>query len=445
VPSAPDPHRPFSAETAPPGLKPKKAEPSSPTAERRLWASPPAGSSPSTLSAAPPPAGPSDLERSLQIFAEFDVESPAPPLMASPQATVARSRDVLPPAASPSGIARAPVAAPPPPPAAQSPTGPSFTELELEGDTLFHEVSAAAARGLRKAGHDAEQVVEEAMEAPEEGRADGGGLPRIPLFSDLPEDAFIALFERCPLRRKEPGESIIRQGTRGDSFFVICSGSVKVFREEGETRHELATLSEGTFFGEMALLSDAPRTASVEAASEDTQLLEISAPILKELSEKHATVAIALRKFYRQRLLTNLMNSAPIFKPFGKNDRRTLVEKFKARDVQPGEVLIREGTPSDGLYVVLAGEVVVTVAGQPAAVLKEGDIFGEMSLLTRSPGSATVASVRRTSLLRLPREDFDSIIMSHPQILEMVAELSDARRRANAALQKKSSATESML
>lgn len=283
------------------------------------------------------------------------------------------------------------------------------------------------------------------MEAPEELKPDPGALPKIPLFSDLPEDAFIALFERCPLRRAEPGDRIIDQGSQGSSFFVICAGKVRVLRADPSGTRELATLEEGTFFGEMALLSDAPRSASVEAAAEDTQLLEIPAAVLTELSAKHPTVATALKKFCRQRLLANLMNSASLFRPFTPTERRELVQRFRARDALAGEVLIQEGRPSDGLYVVLTGEVAVSMGDQQIATLREGQVFGEMSLLTRSPTSATVKTTRRTSFLRLPKEDFDQLIMSHPQILEQVAELTDERRRQNAALQARPNATAAMV
>jgi CRP-like cAMP-binding protein len=56
-----------------------------------------------------------------------------------------------------------------------------------------------------------------------------------------------------------------------------------------------------------------------------------------------------------------------------------------------------------------------------------------MSLLARAPATATVSATRHTSLLRLPREDFDRLILSHPQILEHVSELTDERAKANAA------------
>ncbi len=411
--------------SAPPGLKAKRSEPeaSRPPAARepelgkveapassRIWLpnnvvpTPSSEQSAARLFIAPLKGGPkTDLEKSLAAFSQFDDEI----------------QIIEPPAEEP-----------------PRPSGPrTFTELELEGDSLLHAVEIAANIGLEQRGQETPAAgVEERMEAPEEPKVEPGALPKIPLFSDLPEDAFIALFERCPLRRFEPTDLVIQQGSLGDSFFVICGGSVKVYRNDGEVRRDIATLNEGAFFGEMALLSGAPRTASVEAASEDTQLLEISAAILTELSHKYPTVAQALKKFCRQRLLTNVMSGSALFAPFSRTERRQLVEKFRARDVQKGDVLIKEGQRSDGMYVVLSGEIEVRLGLHPVASLKEGDIFGEMSLLTKAPATATCAAARRTSLLRLPREDFDQIVLSHPQILVLVSELTDERKKQNATL-----------
>lgn len=424
---------PSGATTAPPGLKPKRQEPAEPPKSTpsgaRIWLpptfQPPAAGpvTPTGPSSAPAPrveamSAQTELERSLEVFTQFDVDAARP---------------------------AAPVPVPAQPP--QTPVVASFTELELEGDSLLQAVEAAATHGFGapKSSPSVSLASEEMMEAPDELKPDPGALPKIPLFSDLPEDAFIALFERCPLRRAEPGDRIFEQGSQGTSFFVICAGKVRVLRTDGEATRELATLEEGAFFGEMALLSDAPRSASVEASAEDTQLLEIPASVLTDLSSQHPTVATALKKFCRQRLLANLMNSASLFKPFTKSERRGLVQRFRARDAVAGEVLIQEGRPSDGLYVVLTGEVAVVMGNRQVATLREGQVFGEMSLLTRSPTSATVKTTRRTSFLRLPREDFDELIMSHPQILEQVAELTDERRKQNASLQVRPDATAEMV
>ena len=424
--------------TAPPGLKPRRApaqvltelegpveaEAPAPSAPR-IWmpdnfalpppSAPVAPAPVAFVPAAATPGGSSsqsltDLERGLQIFSSFDADDfkPTRPVAVEPEPMLAAA---------------------PAPPGRRT-----FTELELDGDSLLHAVEAAAAVGVEQRGEQLAEPIEEAMEMPEDQKLEPGELPKIPLFSDLPPDAFIALFERCPLKRVEPTEIVIAQGSLGDSFYVICAGSVRVFRTDGEHRREIATLEEGAFFGEMALLSGAARTASVEAATEDTQLLEISAPILTELSHRYPQVASALKKFCRQRLLSNLMNSANLFQSFSRNDRRELVQRFRARDVSKGEMLIKEGHRSDGMYVILSGEVEVRVGATAVATLKEGDVFGEMSLLTKANATATVAASKHTSLLRLPRDDFNQIIMSHPQVLVLVSELTDARAKQNAAL-----------
>ncbi|MCP3142360.1 cyclic nucleotide-binding domain-containing protein [Pyxidicoccus xibeiensis] len=311
----------------------------------------------------------------------------------------------------------------------------SFTELELESDSLLHAVELAAQSGLSQRaamGATSSADEEEVYSLTEEVGPEGPSLnelPTVPLFSDLPRDAFIELFERCPLRRFGPGELIIQQGSHGDAFYVICEGAVRVFRTDGGQRQDLATLEGGACFGEMALLSGAARTASVEGASEDTQLLELSAPVLAELSRSYPLVAKALKKFCRQRLLTNVMNTSALFRPFNRSDRRTLVERFRARDVERDEVIIQDGDETDGLYVVLSGEVEVRKDGHLLTRLKEGDLFGEISLLQKTPATATVAATRHTTVLRLPRTDFDMLISSHPQILVLISELSDERLR----------------
>ncbi|HLL04634.1 MAG TPA: cyclic nucleotide-binding domain-containing protein [Myxococcaceae bacterium] len=323
----------------------------------------------------------------------------------------------------------------------------SFTELELETDTLLHAVEEAALAGMKQratgsgastasAASQVEEILEltdeEALAAEEEAPADA--LPNIPLFSDLPRDAFIELFERCPLRRFSQGQRVFEQGSHGDAFYVICEGSVRVFRQDGGRRKDIANLSSGAFFGEMALLSGAARMAAVESSSEDTQLLEISATVLSELSRQHPQVARALKKFCRERLLSNVMGTSALFQPFSKKDRRTLVEKFRAREVKKNETIIHEGDRADGLYVVLSGEVEARKGDQVLSRLKEGELFGEISLLQKTPATATVAATRRTSLLRLPREDFDALILSHPQILVLISELSEQRLRRTEAL-----------
>ncbi|WP_223631771.1 cyclic nucleotide-binding domain-containing protein [Corallococcus sp. EGB] len=416
--SAAPPVTPSSAASAPPGLT-SRAAPLSPSPMPSL----PQTRTPSGRwrALAPPITGPDTPT----VATEPKAPTQAAPPGLRPRRTEAPSQPAATPAA---GASVVPTTVGAPEPWRASLRVSSFTELELEADSLLHAVELAAQRGLAEHAPEEEPVHELTGEAgPAASTLDA--LPSIPLFSDLPRDAFIQLFERCPLRRFGPGERILAQGTRGDAFYVICEGRVRVFREENGHRQDLATLEDGAFFGEMALLSGAPRAASVESAADDTQVLEISATVLAALSRSHPSVARALKKFCRERLLANVMNSSELFRPFNRKDRRNLVERFRARDVERGALIIREGDATDGLYVVLSGEVEVHKGGQRLSTLKEGELFGEISLLRKTPATATVEATRHTTLLRLPREDFDSLISSHPQVLMLVADLSDERLR----------------
>jgi CRP-like cAMP-binding protein len=234
------------------------------------------------------------------------------------------------------------------------------------------------------------------------------------------------------LQRLAPGESIIREGEEGTSFYVVAGGKLSVSKrdEAAGGRLVLAHLGDGDFFGEMALLSGAPRSATVTAEVE-SEVLEFRAENLLEIAGQHPHVAQSLRKFYRQRLLANALAVSPIFRPFQRGDRKLIMERFRAREVVEGEVIIQEGQPSDGLYVVLEGavDVVKTKDGQELVVghLREGDLFGEMSCLRKAPASATIAVRRPGTLLRLPRKEFDELVATYPQILELVATLSEER------------------
>jgi CRP-like cAMP-binding protein len=249
----------------------------------------------------------------------------------------------------------------------------------------------------------------------------------IPLFSDLPQPALMALFNYFPLRRFSPETFIISQGERGNSFFIVCSGKVRVFRVQDGEEVELALLKEGEFFGEMALLSGEPRSAFVEAVEPDTQVLEIPADALAGLSRKFPQVSTALWRFYRQRLLSNVMAGSLLFKPFALEDRQQLIRCFQSLDVSPLTAVVSQNQMSEGLFVVLVGRLEVIKDGQKIAELKEGELFGEISLLTKAPATASVVAAERSSLLKLPANDFNGLICTHPQVLELLSRLMEER------------------
>jgi CRP-like cAMP-binding protein len=241
------------------------------------------------------------------------------------------------------------------------------------------------------------------------------------------------------LRVASTGDTLITENESGSSMFIIIQGKVKVVRHHNGADVVLAQLSDGTFFGEMALLSDAPRAASV-VCTEETMLFEISRELLAQMTTTYPSVGEVMQKFHKNRLITNLLKTSPIFAPFSTNDKKALIEKFKSREVGEGSYLITREKPGDGLYVVLSGRCAVldkdaaSDVEVPIAELREGDVFGEMSMLWNKETCASVRATTTCTVLRLPKSSFAEVIMTHPQILETLSTMSEQRQKANTAM-----------
>jgi CRP-like cAMP-binding protein len=256
-------------------------------------------------------------------------------------------------------------------------------------------------------------------------------LSPLPLLSELSRDDFAAVLQTVTLVRRREGDLVLRQGEPGGSFFMVARGDLAVVRETaGGKSEQLATLHEGALFGEMALLSRSPRSAHVRATS-STDLLEFHVDALGQASRGVATIARALDKFTRERLVGNLIGTAPLFRPLDRTQRLDLVRRFVGHEVAAHTDLIREGEPGRGLYVVLHGSVDVWKRDGDEkvllATLGAGEVFGEMSLIQSGPATATVTACQRSTVLFLAREYVERLLNSMPQMRAYLEGLGDER------------------
>ena len=90
------------------------------------------------------------------------------------------------------------------------------------------------------------------------------------VFRDLPEQEVETVRADMQTMQFDSGDVIVRQGAPADKFFIIVDGEVEVTREDDGQQRTLATLKQGQFFGEMAILRDAPRMATVRAVAPTT-------------------------------------------------------------------------------------------------------------------------------------------------------------------------------
>ncbi len=107
------------------------------------------------------------------------------------------------------------------------------------------------------------------------------------LFGSLSPDERRELAHRTREHLYGTGESIVREGEAGDSAFIVASGQVRV--TIGLDRHEVATIGQGGYFGEMSLLTGDPRTATVSASS-DCRVVEITAGGFREIALQNPAV-----------------------------------------------------------------------------------------------------------------------------------------------------------
>jgi small-conductance mechanosensitive channel len=128
-------------------------------------------------------------------------------------------------------------------------------------------------------------------------------LSSVPIFAPLTDDETQKLARASHVRVFAPGESIVRQGQKGKSMFVIHRGSVAVQIKEDNSMKVLRKLHEGDFFGEMGLLTGEPRTATV-LAEEETEVLEINNLCLKPVLEENPELVVSLSQIVEERRLS---------------------------------------------------------------------------------------------------------------------------------------------
>jgi CRP-like cAMP-binding protein len=258
-------------------------------------------------------------------------------------------------------------------------------------------------------------------------------LRPLPLLSELPREAFAPVIRALAVRTPADGELVVRQGDPGVALYFVAAGEVHVLGPDARGREvERARLHESALFGEMALLTEQPRTASVRAAG-DAELLELGRDGLTALEAEIPALQGALDRFARERLLRHLLATSLLFRPFTAQQQMELVRRFEGHEVTAGTEVIRDGDVGLGLYVVLSGEVVVTKrppdGGTEVVVarLHAGETFGEMSLVHNQPTSASVRAERPATLLFLAREYFQRLVQALPALRRHFEELSQRR------------------
>ncbi|XP_067003176.1 cAMP-dependent protein kinase type II regulatory subunit [Anabrus simplex] len=217
------------------------------------------------------------------------------------------------------------------------------------------------------------------------------------------QDVLDAMFEK----KVEAGEYIIKQGDDGDNFYVIESGDYHAYvSTDGQEAKHIHTYEGKGSFGELALLYNMPRAATIQAATEGS-LWAMDRQTFRRILLKSA--------FKKRKMYEALIESVPMLKALQPYERMNLADALVPRTYSDGERIIKQGDQADGMYFVEDGTVQITIIGDNGQEVEinrvtNGGYFGELALVTHKPRAASAYALGEVKLAFLDVEAFERLL-----------------------------------
>jgi CRP-like cAMP-binding protein len=182
-------------------------------------------------------------------------------------------------------------------------------------------------------------------------------LSKVDLLRHLPPQAIESLLTNVRERHVRAGETVFQAGDPGDALYIVASGRVAVLQPTEQEERPIAELGEGKAFGEMALLSGAPRTATIRAL-EETELLQIEKTDFDRLVATDRDLAVGLQRLSHERALSNLAAGGTDPDKWAKVAASSL-DRLSKRET---DKMLSEAGHGAGLAIML-GDLLDTVPG----------------------------------------------------------------------------------
>lgn len=278
------------------------------------------------------------------------------------------------------------------------------------GRKLFeHAAARAAALNVR-----AEKIVRrEALDA----------LSAIPSWQNLPEARLLEIARAMRVQNVAAGTAVVQQGEHGDTFYVIARGAFDVYVNDAFVER----LAPGDYFGEIALLTHAPRTATV-VAHEPSRVFALDAETFEALlgHDLQTKRKLETAMHYRAEIA-----ALPLFHELSPSELDLVLTKLQPQSVGAGDIIMRQGEPGDRFYIIHKGRVEISRDGQRVATRGAGEAIGEIALLYNIPRTATARALEPTELLTLTANDFLDLLVRYLGRAEALQNLSAQRLRSN--------------
>ena len=175
---------------------------------------------------------------------------------------------------------------------------------------------------------------------------------------------------------------------------------------------KLGEAGRGATFGELALMYNSPRQATVRSKT----------PCKMYLLDRITFKRILLNNSYSQRsMFERFLKNLPILKNLSDSERNKLIDVLKSKTVAKGQIIIRQGEVGENFYIIEQGDCVVIKDGEEVNVLHKNDYFGELSLLEDSPRAATVKVISENGckVVYLGKSEFKRLLGPAHKVLKI--------------------------
>lgn len=240
------------------------------------------------------------------------------------------------------------------------------------------------------------------------------------MFSGLDDKEKKIVVDAMEEKKCYKKEKVITQGEEGDCLYVVATGTLschKLFAGNAEPTF-LKKYQPGEAFGELALLYNAPRAATI--TSDEESLLYV----LDRGTFNHIVKDAAIRK---KEKYENFLKEVDLLKTMDDYERSQISDAFHDVKFKAGDTIIKEGDEGKEMYFLLEGEAYAEKKIDGALkTVKEyhtGDYFGELALLRGEPRAATVKAKTECSCVTMDRHAFKRMLGPLEDILKRNVDL----------------------
>lgn len=237
------------------------------------------------------------------------------------------------------------------------------------------------------------------------------------MFNNLSEDDLNVVIDAMRVVNFKEGDWVIKQGEDGDELYVVGSGKyacTKVFPGQTDPTH-LLYYKAGQAFGELCLLYNSPRAASIQCLEAGT-LYGLDRATFNHIVKD---AAVRRREKYEQ-----FLSSIELLQGMEPYERTSLADAVVEEQYKKGDYVIRQGDEGDRFFFIVKGEATASKRLQPGKALVEvmqynpGSYFGELALIHDAPRAANVIAKTDLTVVSLDKDTFKRIMGSSEELLQ---------------------------